>query len=53
VPTKDDPNRTEKSLRNIVPVDPNKPYDMKEIILKIIDDGNFFEVQEHYAKILL
>ncbi|MGC8768077.1 acyl-CoA carboxylase subunit beta [Calditerrivibrio sp.] len=50
VPTKDDPNRTDMSIRNIVPVDPNKPYDMKDIILKVVDDGNFFEVQEHYAK---
>lgn len=50
VPTKDDPNRTDMSIRNIVPVDPNKPYDIKDIILKVVDDGNFFEVQEHYAK---
>ncbi|MCX8084551.1 MAG: methylmalonyl-CoA carboxyltransferase [Calditerrivibrio sp.] len=53
VPTKDDPNRTDMSIRNIVPVDPNKPYDMKEIIIKVVDDGNFFEVQEHYAKNLI
>jgi propionyl-CoA carboxylase beta chain len=50
VPTKDDPNRTEMSLRDLVPVDPNKPYDMKEIITKVVDDGNFFEVQEFFAK---
>ncbi|MBZ4672197.1 MAG: propionyl-CoA carboxylase carboxyltransferase subunit [Deferribacteraceae bacterium] len=50
VPTKDDPNRVEMSLREMVPVDPNKPYDMKEIIQKVVDDGNFFEVQEFFAK---
>ncbi|UOD34278.1 methylmalonyl-CoA carboxyltransferase [Deferribacteraceae bacterium V6Fe1] len=50
VPTKDDPNRVEMSLRDMVPVDPNKPYDMKEIIQKVVDDGNFFEVQEFFAK---
>ncbi len=53
VPTKDDPNRTDMSIRNIVPVDPNKPYDIKEIIHKVVDDGNFFEVQEYYAKNLV
>jgi len=50
VPTKDDPNRIDMQIRNIVPVDPNKPYDMKDIIVRVVDDGNFFEVQEHYAK---
>ncbi len=50
MPTKDDPNRTEDALRSIVPADANKPYDMKEVIEKIVDDGNFFEVQEHFAK---
>jgi len=53
MPTKDDPNRTEKSLRSIVPIDPNKPYDMKEIILKIIDDGNFLKYRSITPKILL
>lgn len=50
VPTKDDPNRTDMALRTLVPADANKPYDMKEVIEKIVDDGNFFEIQEHYAK---
>ena len=49
VPTDDDLNRIEESLNSIVPDNPNKPYDMKEIILKIADDGNFFEVHTLYA----
>ncbi|MGA1847130.1 acyl-CoA carboxylase subunit beta [Deferribacter abyssi] len=50
VPCKDDPNRIEKSLNEVVPTDPNKPYDMRDVILKVVDDGNFFEIHEHYAK---
>jgi len=50
VPTKDDPNRTDMKLRDVVPADANKPYDMHEVIDKIVDDGNFYEVQEHFAK---
>ncbi|WP_022850299.1 acyl-CoA carboxylase subunit beta [Limisalsivibrio acetivorans] len=51
--TKDDPNRTDSSLEQVVPVDANKPYDMRDVITKVVDDGNFFEVQEHYAKNML
>lgn len=50
VPTKDDPNRTDLKLRTIVPADANKPYDMHEVINSIVDDGNFYEIQEHFAK---
>ena len=46
----DKPNRAEKSLNTIVPKNPNKPYDMKEVINKIIDNEDFFEIQENYAK---
>ena len=49
-PATDPVNRTDESLNNIVPADPNKPYDMKDIILKIIDDEHFMEVQPHYAE---
>jgi Acetyl-CoA carboxylase, carboxyltransferase component (subunits alpha and beta) len=42
-------DRIETSLNEVVPVDPNKPYDMKDIILKIIDEEHFLEVQPHYA----
>nr|NQU90384.1 methylmalonyl-CoA carboxyltransferase [Bacteroidota bacterium] len=46
----DDVNREEPKLDSIVPADPNKPYDMREIICPVVDEGNFFEVQPHYAK---
>ena len=46
----DPSDRADESLNNIVPADPNKPYDMKDIILKIIDDEHFMEVQPHYAE---
>ncbi len=45
----DPENRVDPSLNQVVPVDPNKPYDMKDIIHKIIDDEHFLEVQPHYA----
>jgi len=45
----DPEDRADTSLNEIVPVDPNKPYDIKDIILKIIDDEHFLEVQPHYA----
>jgi propionyl-CoA carboxylase beta chain len=41
--------RVEPSLDTLVPANPNKPYDMKELILKVADDGDFFEVQPHFA----
>lgn len=49
VQTDDDLNRIEESLNSIVPENPNKPYDMKDIIHKIADDGDFFEVHALYA----
>lgn len=48
--TKDDPLRTEAALDTIVPNNPNKPYDIKEAINLIVDDGEFYEIQEHYAQ---
>jgi propionyl-CoA carboxylase beta chain len=42
-------DRIDVSLNDVVPVDPNKPYDIKDIIHKIIDDEHFLEVQPHYA----
>ena len=39
-----------KSLDTLVPDNPNKPYDMKELILKVADEGDFFELQEAFAK---
>ncbi len=49
-PTQDSPERLELSLDTLIPANPNKPYDMKEAILKIVDDADFFEVQPDYAK---
>ncbi|HYI00539.1 acyl-CoA carboxylase subunit beta [Hyalangium sp.] len=49
-PCDDDPFRAEESLKDIVPSNPNKPYDIKEIIRAVVDHKHFFEVQEHFAK---
>ena len=48
-PCTDDLTREEPKLDDVVPVDPNKPYDMKEIITAVIDNGHFLEVQPLYA----
>ncbi|MBK9050930.1 MAG: acyl-CoA carboxylase subunit beta [Chloroflexi bacterium] len=47
--TSDDPLRMDTALDSIVPDNPNKPYDIKEVIHHIVDGGEFFEVHEHYA----
>jgi acetyl-CoA carboxylase carboxyltransferase component len=49
VPT-DSPRRAEVALDSIIPDNPNKPYDMAAVIKYIVDDGEFLEVQEHFAK---
>src|SRR5580765_6697473 len=46
----DSPDRREESLNSLVPVDAQKPYDIKDALHAIIDDGYFFEVHEHFAK---
>ncbi len=43
-------DRVDTSLDTIIPDNPNKPYDMKELILKVVDEADFFEIQENYAK---
>jgi len=53
VPTRDtydDPARQDFSLDTLVPSNPNKPYDMRELIEKIADEGDFFEIQESFAR---
>src|SRR5919202_513172 len=50
VPTEDPADRTERSLDTLVPDNPNKPYDIKELILKVVDESDFFEIQEAFAK---
>jgi len=49
-PSGDPVDRAELSLDTLVPDNPNKPYDIKELILKTVDDGDFFEIQPDYAK---
>ncbi len=48
-PTEDEADRKIPSLDTLVPQDPNKPYDMKELITKMVDDNDFFELQPDYA----
>jgi propionyl-CoA carboxylase beta subunit len=48
-PNGDDPFRMEEVLDKIIPDDPSKPYDIKDVILMVMDDGQFFEIQENYA----
>ncbi|MBW7862247.1 MAG: acyl-CoA carboxylase subunit beta [Rhodocyclaceae bacterium] len=50
VPAFDPPDRLDHSLDTLVPANPNQPYDMKELIAKMVDDGDFFELQPDYAK---
>ncbi|PKK90163.1 MAG: methylmalonyl-CoA carboxyltransferase [Candidatus Wallbacteria bacterium HGW-Wallbacteria-1] len=45
VETRDDPGRTDNELESFVPENPNKPYDVHDIIGRVVDDGDFFEVQ--------
>ncbi|AWB08915.1 methylmalonyl-CoA carboxyltransferase (plasmid) [Azospirillum humicireducens] len=52
-PCADPLDREDFSLDTLVPENPNKPYDMKELILKIVDEGDFFELQPEYAKNIL
>jgi propionyl-CoA carboxylase beta chain len=49
-PSFDVPDRIDMSLDTLVPDNPNKPYDMKELILKVVDEADFFEIQEGYAR---
>ena len=46
----DDPNRLDDSLDSLIPDNPNMPYDMKELILKLADEGEFTEIQAEFAK---
>jgi propionyl-CoA carboxylase beta chain len=49
-PTADPAVREERSLDTLVPPNPNKPYDMKELIEKVVDEGDFFELSKDYAR---
>jgi len=46
----DDQNRAEASLDTMIPSNPNMPYDMKELVRKVVDEADFFEIQENFAK---
>src|SRR5215468_7607061 len=49
-PSFDDIEREDPSLDTLVPDHPNKPYDMRELILKVVDEGDFFEISEAFAR---
>ena len=49
IPTQDDPLRADPELDTIVPDSPNKPYDIKEVVNRVVDDGIFFEIHAEYA----
>jgi propionyl-CoA carboxylase beta subunit len=49
-PCADPAERQEMSLDTLIPANPNKPYDMRELIAKVVDDGDFFELQPSFAK---
>ena len=53
IKTKDDPQRTDKSLRKLVPDDPKRAYDMKRLITSIVDDGDFMEVHKEFARSII
>jgi len=53
VPTADPAERMDEALDSIVPDSPTKPYDMKEVIRRVVDDGEFLEVHEHYAQSII
>ena len=46
----DDPDREPEALNTLVPEDPNKPYDIKQLITAVVDDGRFLEVHAGYAR---
>lgn len=49
-PTNDDPNRRDEKLNSLVPDNPNKPYDIKELIKTVVDEQYFLEVQKDFAR---
>jgi len=53
IPPTDDPQRMDEALDTLVPDDPGKPYDMKEVIARVVDDGDFLEVHQHFAQNLI
>ena len=50
IKSSDNPDRMDEELNHIIPENPNQPYEMKEVIQRIVDEGSFFEVHKHYAQ---
>jgi acetyl-CoA carboxylase carboxyltransferase component len=50
IPNGDDPLRTDEGLDSIIPDDPGKPYDVKEVIHRVVDGGQFYEIQNAFAQ---
>jgi propionyl-CoA carboxylase beta chain len=53
VASADDPNRRDEALDSIVPENPNRPYDMREIIMRVVDDAHWLEIQPEWAQNML
>ena len=49
VRSEDDPLRTDEALDSLIPEEPNRPYDMRQIITKVVDDGEFLEIMQNWA----
>lgn len=50
VPTLDSPTRLNQSIADLIPTNPNQPYDMKKVVMEVADNNKFFEIQESFAK---
>jgi len=50
VPPADDPDRMDRELDRVVPDSPREPYDMRDVVRRVVDEGEFLEVQEHFAR---
>ena len=49
----DDPNRQDEELNSILPSSPNQPYDMEAVVKKVVDNGDFLEVQKYWARSII
>jgi propionyl-CoA carboxylase beta chain len=50
LPTDDPEDRQDPELDSLIPIESNKPYDIKDVIRRVVDDSNFFEIAEHFAQ---
>ncbi|MFQ5876723.1 MAG: acyl-CoA carboxylase subunit beta [Acidobacteriota bacterium] len=51
--TGDDPDREDEDLNRLIPAEPNRPYDMRDLVRRVLDEGVFLEVHEHFARNLI